>query len=72
VNFETAFPALASLVEAVAPRFKLNALLPKGERNMYDTKPPMSAAMTPSDRIVVVGLVVAIVLLASASVAYLV
>ena len=39
---------------------------------MYDTKPPMPAAMTPGDRMVVVGLVVAIVLLAAASVAYLV
>jgi hypothetical protein len=70
VNFETAFPALASLVEAVAPRFKLNALLPKG--NMYDTKPPMPAAMTPSDRLVVVGLIVSIVLLAASSFVYLV
>jgi hypothetical protein len=72
VNFETAFPALASLVEAVAPRCKLNALLPKGERNMYDTKPPMPAAMTPSDRLVVVGLIVSIVLLAASSFVYLV
>jgi hypothetical protein len=39
---------------------------------MYDTKPPMPAAMTPGDLLVVVGLVVAIVLFASASVVYLV
>jgi hypothetical protein len=39
---------------------------------MYDTKPPMPAAMTPSDRLVVVGLIVSIVLLAASSVVYLV
>lgn len=72
MNFETAFPALASLVEAVAPQIQTETPCPKGERTMYDTKPPMPATMTPGDRLVVVGLVVAIVLLASASVAYLV
>src|SRR4029450_6970600 len=34
---------------------------------MYDTKPPMPAAMTPRDRLIVVGLIVSIDLLAASS-----